>query len=412
MRRIFFGNFDFEHELARAATATGSPSGGDSPTAGKLPAACPQSELFWAWLPIAESDDFLLAPSRVDPCDFAGLTDLGIPQPGIVDATGDLKEPQGVELVAWGWTAAVVAFGRSHGWSCPAPPLEVVREVNSRAFRFTLELEWDVGLAGAAMVRSIDELEAVLHDHGSVSRGWLLKANFGMSGRETVRGRDTVLNGQTGSWTQKRLATIGPVIFEPIVERIAEAGIQFDIPQDGSPQLVGVTPLLVDRSGVYRGSQFGCPACELDPWQPAVEVGMRVAATVQRLGYFGPLGIDAMRYRDEAGDIRLRPLQDLNARYTMGRLALGFCRVLPTGRCGSWLHFNRRHLAGRGVGEWLDWIRGSLTAETVMALTSPRTIDSQPVEHHAALVLAPSPESRRRAEAVIFDSLRIAIDAR
>jgi hypothetical protein len=149
---------------------------------------------------------------------------------------------------------------------------------------------------------------------------------------------------------------------------------------------------------------------DLEAWQPAVDIGMHVALTLQRLGYFGPLGIDAMQNRDDAGEIRLRPLQDLNARYTMGRLALGFARLLPSNWCGSWLHFHRRHLAGRELDSWLEEIRPSLPAGTITAVTSPRMVGSQAVEHHALLVLAPSPELRHQAEAALFSSLSIPID--
>jgi len=245
---------------------------------------------------------------------------------------------------------------------------------------------------------------------GNGPRGWLLKANFGMSGREAVRGRGTLLDEKTRNWAQRRLTAAGPITFEPIVERLAEAGIQLEVPQSGSPLLIGVTPLLVDGSGVYRGSRLGCPAKELEGWQPAVETAKRVARRIQQLGYFGPLGIDAMQYRDEAGESRLRLLQDINARYTMGRLALGFSRALPSGWCGTWLHFNRRHLQGRERDDWLHNMRHVLPADMMTAATSPWSIDSQPVEHHAVLLLAPSSEARREAESAVLDSLGIAVE--
>jgi hypothetical protein len=387
MPRVFLGNFDFEHELAGAAA--GKPQ---------------EAELFWAWLPIADARDVLPAPSGVDERDFAALGELGLPLPRLARDLREFDSLHDFELVPWGWTRAAVDFGHSHGWNCPAPPLKVVRQVNSREFRFNLEQEWNIGLTNESIATTLAEVDAVLQQFGNASRGWLLKANFGMSGREAMRGRGTALYEKTRNWAQKRLAAVGPIIFEPIVERIAEAGIQIEVPHSGLPLLAGVTPLLVDKSGVYRGSRFGCPASELEIWQPAVETAMRVAEKVQQLGYFGPLGIDAMQYRDEAGAIRLRPLQDVNARYTMGRLALGLGRILRPGWCGTWLHFNRRHLAGRDLDAWLAEVRLSLPTGTITAVTSPRMIGSQPAYHHALIVLASSPELRRQAEAALFAS--------
>jgi hypothetical protein len=406
MSRIFLGNFDFEHELA-------DPVAGDRPvptpakgTARRTTGKWTGSERFWAWLPIAGTDDCIVVPDRVDVRDFDGLAELGLPVPRRFMQEGEFDSLPGAELVPWGWTQSVVALGQLHGWKCAAPPLAVVREVNSRAFRFERERESGAGLAGAAIVDSIDELERVIRGHGSSRHGWLLKANFGMSGREAQRGRERVLDENLRNWAQKRFTT-GPIVFEPMLERVAEAGIQFEIFQSGPPQLMGITPLLVDRSGVYRGSRFGCPPKEIAPWQPAVESAMRAAESAKSRGYLGPLGIDAMLFRDSAGDVRLRPLQDLNARYTMGRLALGFRRILPLGWCGTWLHFSRRHLAGREIASWLDALRRMLNDNVAIAVTSPRHIGSEEVEYHALVVLAATSDARLQAEPIILRSLGI-----
>jgi len=251
-----------------------------------------------------------------------------------------------------------------------------------------------------------------------------------MSGREAMRSRGATLEENLRNWAEKRLATSGPIVFEPIVERVAEAGIQIEIPQTGSPTLVGITPLLVDASGVYRGSRFGCPPEEIACWKPAVDVALGTANELQRTGYFGPLGIDAMQYRNSDGEVRLRPLQDLNARYTMGRLALGLCRVL-SGRarwggagesknsplappyevgecwCGSWLHFGARHLAGRSLPQWLAEMQPALPVGAIAVPASPQNPGTS--QAHAVLVIAPSPELRNAAEAVVFEALGIAV---
>ena len=367
-----------------------------------MPLGSAGSEFAWTWVAIAEAGDRVLAPGRIDAADFHELAERGLPIPGFVDQLADIDSIGDAELVPWGWTDSVRNRGARQGWRCPAPAADVVRRVNSREFRFALERAWGLVLPGADLAASPDDLERALAARQNWPRGWLLKANFGMSGRESLRGHASILDAATRNWALKRFVA-GPIVVEPVVERVAEAGIQIEIPRDGSPEIVGVTPLLTDRSGVYRGSRFGCPESEIERWRPAVAVALRTAAEIAGLGYFGPLGVDAMLYRDETAQVRLRALQDVNARYTMGRLVLGFRRILPAGWCGSWLHFRSRQVEGVAIIEWLRTVSETDFPEGAVALrASPETIGSHPAKHHALLVLAPTAEVRARAEQAIF----------
>lgn len=328
MPRFFFGNFDFEYELT-------APAG---KRAGARRIAHQQTLAFAAaWLGLATPDDFVWSPRPLAADEFPDLAAAGVAVPRFVSSWDEVRNTADVEFVPWGWSNAALAIADKYGWSSSHPPLDVVRTVNSREFRWQLEQELGVALPASAIARSPDDLQSLISRHGDLPRGWILKANFGMSGRESVRGRGNGLPESQARWAAKRLESSGPILFEPLVERVAEAGVQIEIPCDGPPHLVGVCELIVDGSGVYRGSRFDAAFEPDDPWRPAVDVALAVASRLQSLGYFGPLGIDAMQYRDEAGQLRLRPLQDLNARFTMGRLALGFRRLLPPGWCASWL---------------------------------------------------------------------------
>lgn len=450
MPRIFLGNFDFEHELAGLRSEqTVLDVMSRAPGSGRPP----QADRNWVWTAIAEADDVVVTNEPINKADLAPLARVGMQIPRFCPPGEQLPRGREWQAVPWGWTQSLVEVAEAYGWTCTAPPIDVVRHVNSREFRFGLERDGNIGLDGATLARTTGELEAAIGASGDNPRGWLLKANFGMSGREALRGRGRKLEGNIRNWAEKRLASTGPIVFEPIVERVAEAGIQIEIPPAGAPELIGITPLLVDSSGVYRGSRFGCPAEEIAEWQPAVEVALRTAGELQRLGYFGPLGIDAMQYRDAAGKLRLRPLQDLNARYTMGRLALGFCRALwwRTGSggaaesrniftspplaspyeggekssadfatvtgfrppvehshcCGSWLHFGERHLGGRTLQEWLESVQTVLPQEVFAVPASPGSTKAPP--HGAVLVLALSPDARNRTEALLFGELGISV---
>jgi hypothetical protein len=392
--RIFIGNFEFEHDLAaateiRAGTRAGSRAGSRA----IVPPARAR-----AWIAVAAADDVVLADESIDPAEFAEYIAASGAVPRFVrdlDEIGDeIVDGRNVELVPWGWTPAMAGLAAARGWTFYPPACETVRQVNSRAFRFELEAALGVELPRSAIANSIDDLCAVIATAGA-AEGWILKANYGMAGRESVRGRGPSLPEPLRRWARKRIDQTGCVVFEPALSALAEAGIQIEIPPAGRPALVGVTPLLVDSGGTYRGSRFGSPA-DAAPWQPAIETALRAADRVRQCGYFGPLGIDAMFYRDERGRPRLRPLQDLNARWTMGRLALGLQRILPAGWCASWLHPGRQ-----GVSP----VRLARLAELpVVRERRARVIPTARDPHGAAsaiLVLADSPEVRAALEVAL-----------
>jgi hypothetical protein len=134
-------------------------------------------------------------------------------------------------------------------------------------------------------------------------------------------------------------------------------------------------------------------------WQPAIEIARRAAVELQQLGYFGPLGIDAARYRNQDGDLCLRPLQDINARYTFGRLSLGWRRWLQPGECGSWLHLplrDRDNVAS--LDELESRLRDCLPPGCRLLCTSPLEVGHKLATSHSLLVTAPAIEVLVEAE--------------
>lgn len=332
MPRIFVGNFEFEHELIHAARQL-------SREAKSLAA-----DLVAVWIALADEDDIIWSPTGVPVFDFHELQDRGWERPRFLSSESQLPRGAEWELVPWGWTSQLQAWGERHGWTCPAPPADVVRLVNSRVFRSGLEAEMDVAVPGSRVVNSVEELLSHLANHVFPGSSWVLKANFGMSGRERCLGHGNRLSEPHLNWARKRLE-LGGLVYEPWLNRIAEAGLQWEVPQTGDPQLMGVTPLLTDASGTYRGSRLESANGDrtaTDAWQDAIEVTRQVAVRLQQQGYWGPVGIDAMWHTAADGKVLCRPLQDLNARYTMGRLALGWRRLLPEGSSADWLHDQRR----------------------------------------------------------------------
>lgn len=338
MPRLFLGNFDFEGEL-RLGRKTDD-----------LPAGRIARSLRGAWLSLAVPGDVVIGPDEKAWC----VTGHEAPEVGSVLPEPVLREwtrvkTPGLEWTPWGWSQASVTAARGWPVRVAAPPLEAVARVNRRSFRAELELSLGIGPAHLAICRSVEDtlrvLATLIDGNGdgtstdeSPRYDWVIKAEYGMAGRQAIRGRGANLSDRDRQWLLHRLRETSAVVVEPWLVSTCEGSLQFDIPLWGAPILRGITLQTVDATGVYRGSQAGCDATGVPiaaRFQSAVSVGMTIALRVQEAGYCGPMGVDVMEYVARDGTTRIRALQDLNARYSMGYLAAVCAERL--GRAIGWV---------------------------------------------------------------------------
>ncbi len=392
--RLLVGNFDFEHHLGPGELRPLSAG-----------AARLNAMLAGSLASLAEEGDCIWTPAPFEPDYPRHLSEIGLP---IIRC---VRERQEVErsaiLCPWGWTDDLLAWGTRNGWTCPCPPMETVITANSRALSHRLEREWNVGPSAARECRSLDDFRQALEGLSSSTDGWVVKGEFGMSARERIIGKGRTPTDQAIAWIRRRLRQESAVYFEPWLDRVSEVGFQFTLKRNGDPVLEGATPLLCDERGAYRGSRLvNQPGFLSTVPAKIVQTIERAAAHVQALGYFGPLGIDAMQYRDADGQTRWRPLQDINARLSMGRVALGLRSLLRPGEQASWLHVRWSDLdeARPSIDERISRLSARMPAGTRIVRTSPLEVERTPAERAALLVLAPSSEVLQEAEAQIVRS--------
>jgi hypothetical protein len=325
MPRLWLGNFDFETTLA-----------GENPSAELQRFG---AEWGFAFLPMAQAGDVIAMTEDFDLGFVRELQQrLGLPDVRFCSLNEIASGPSDFELVPWGWSGAAVSLARRLRCRHNAPPIEAVRRVHCREFSFRLAADWGVQPDGVAGIESVEELSARVREQPTDEQ-WVIKSQWGASGRGQLRRRGDVLSDQDARWAASLLRRDGVLFWEPWLESLGEAGLQFDIPIEGEPRLVAIVPMLTDRHGQYAGSVIPQLHDEplLEPWPEAVEVGLWVCERMQSEGYHGPVGIDAMRYRDASGAERLRPIQEINARWTMGRLAAAWRRYLPADAKAQWV---------------------------------------------------------------------------
>ena len=368
MKRLFVGNFHFEQLLGCSSGNT-------------LPSSLQRlnEELACAWITMAEEGDAVWVPKSVEPEYFDQLARSGLPRVNPISAGSEL--PETFELCPRGWSSDIQDSSAWHHCEFSAPPLETVRQVNSRRFSFQQEQHENVGIPGSAMIQSIEQLDDILQNLKNDKQAWVVKAEFSMSARERLLGTGRSMSIPDRNWALKRLERGGVLFFEPWVQRIAEVGLQFDIPISEPPELLGITPLLTDSYGRYCGSGFETEAASGQNWESAIVVAKRACEEMQSRGYFGPVGIDAVRYLDEHGREQLRPLQDINARWTMGRLSLGLQRLLKPGESGIWWHTRWPTESSAAPRIAYQQFEKMLPPQVRAIRTSPFSVNGQPVAY-------------------------------
>lgn len=367
--RAFIGNFDFEHQLATPGSTLSS-------QLRRL-----NAELATSWLAVAHDGDILWTPEPIEPGFWEQCASVGLPRLQTVTQLADI--PADATLVPWGWTSALSDLARQRGHAVIDP--QIIRAANSRRWSMDLEQSWQVGLAGSQIITNLSQVQVAIERLPHPTGRWVIKAEFGMSGRERLLGYGPIV-APLQNWFAKRLRAEGVVFLEPWVQRIAEAGILFDIVDTGV-QLAGVAEMLPTSNGQYAGSIFHQTDSAYD-WSQAIDITTQAAERLHQQGYRGPLGIDAMWYRDDNGAVRCRPLQDVNARWTMGRLALGWRRRFPEIAFGYWW------LGSRIAWERGDHLaaarhRGYLDAHCQVLRSSPSMICGGATHHVSAVVSIP-----------------------
>lgn len=239
--------------------------------------------------------------------------------PGWSDAVPRVDRHDGSWL-PWGVTPSFLEL-EPHGEFAPCA---IVESVNSKIYSARLEVEFEVSLPRSEIVTSIAALSRAVAHGGGES---LVKNPWGVAGRERLKTR--TFDDEARAWAERQFRWVDELVVEPLVKRTCDWSIQFELGRD--PRMVGACRLVTDSAGNHRGHR-------VDQERPAdeiIDIARKAASRVHADGYRGPLGIDA--FEGILGEEQIvRPLCELNARMTFGRLALEL--EAHVGRPFVWWH--------------------------------------------------------------------------
>ena len=173
----------------------------------------------------------------------------------------------------------------------------------------------------------------------------LVKAPYGSSGRNQrkIDCSQALLENEI-NWLKNTIKTHGKVIVEPYLNTVLDLSVQIMIHDDSSSSILGVTRFLTHKNRSYFGHVLGkklfdCdenitkavfqkPKKGLSHWELLKKCASYVSKQLQSTGYRGPAGMDAFIFK-QGSQFYLKPLVEVNCRYTMGHCALALEKYLP-----------------------------------------------------------------------------------
>ncbi len=216
----------------------------------------------------------------------------------------------------------------------------VVRRVHDKAFAHGVALREGLVppvLRDAIAVLEPEDLtgdrlaEVVAHLPAWARARFTLKPRFGGSGRGRVAGSDGRTDTPALRGALERLATRGGALLEPWLPRSEDLSAQLFVAPDGALRLLGTTRQVLTPAGLYRGQRGwvdhrGRIVSGSDDDETLRTAAASVALAAHEEGFSGPCGVDAFHFRAPGGETTLRPVVELNARFTVGTVVLGLVR--------------------------------------------------------------------------------------
>ena len=174
----------------------------------------------------------------------------------------------------------------------------------------------------------------------------IAKADYGAAGSRAIRLWERDLADSQLRWMEKVLRQEERLVIEPWHERVLDFSAHYDVAADGAT-FKGFVRMINDQRGQFLGASLASNlTAGLDAAIPKFlhgpegnryrdlysRLGDRVFQRCREVGYEGPVGIDAYVYRQADGALRLKPVVEMNPRFTMGRMALSLRKWIAPGR--------------------------------------------------------------------------------
>jgi len=224
------------------------------------------------------------------------------------------------------------------------------------------EIHWlctenEVGVAANSLDEALATIQKIrARGHHKI----VVKEALGLAGSNAMRLFEPGILETHRRWLANAFQRKHQLVVEPWLERELDFSIQLEMSAQGL-KLCGFTGLLNDAKGQFQGNfaeshhHKRIPARVISLFPEAAdtsgrllrfyeEIFARLEVELHAVNFVGPVGIDAFIYRDASGVTRLKPVVEINPRYTMGRVLVELMKQTSQGSCGTFRLINHAAL--------------------------------------------------------------------
>jgi uncharacterized ferritin-like protein (DUF455 family) len=192
----------------------------------------------------------------------------------------------------------------------------------------------------------------------------VVKEAFGVAGSNAMRLFEPDVLPTQLRWLENKFAHRHELVVEPWLERDLDFSAQLEMTANGL-KLCGYTGLQCDARGQFVANfaeshhHKRIPAKIISLFAEPKDISNRLLefygevfaaleTELRKVEFTGPIGIDAFVYRAENGAVKLKPIVEINPRYTMGRVLVELMRQTFQNSLGSFRLVNAAQLRAGG----------------------------------------------------------------
>jgi uncharacterized ferritin-like protein (DUF455 family) len=300
-------------------------------------------------------------------------------EPLFANLTGEKRIASGsfnpgiAQLYSKAWSAALlnkVLLRSSRREEAHSSPGKSQSLLTSAATSNWLCTEHEVGVAVDSLAGALEAIAAIRQGgHHKI----VVKQALGLAGSNAIRLFEPELLETHRRWIEKAVENRRQLVIEPWLERVLDFSVQLEMTNDGL-RLCGYTGLINDSKGQFRGNwaapkfERRIPSNVMELFSEPPDIATRLhafyadifsllEAEFRRADFLGPLGIDAFVYRTAQGDCRLKPIVEINPRYTMGRLTVELMKHVAPGSYGLFRLVSRKQARAEGFDDFMTCAR-------------------------------------------------------